>query len=336
MKNIVVSDSFHQSDLKPAVLVKEYMELLCEDIGHYFVKAGGLKETLCPACQCPQSNEVFNRFSLFYRLCASCGTLFISSRPSDEALHAYYQESASCRFWRDKVLPVTQAKRDQKIIHPRVDWILDSVSEYLPQATTWVDVNTSQPQFLEAMAQTAVFTRKFVLNPHFEARSASGSLDILPVPWWKTAPGLTADVVTLFEVLDQTSDVAGLVATVRGMLNKGGLCFLTAILASGFDVKELGPFARNIYPPDRLNVFSVKGLKILMEANGFECLELSTPGILDVEIVAESIKADPLIPVSSFTRDLVLSADEGVRRAFQEFLQANLLSSYGRILVRKI
>jgi len=112
--------------------------------------------------------------------------------------------------------------------------------------------------------------------------------------------------------------------------------FMTCTLSSGFDIKELGAHAKNLYPPDHLNVFSVKGIKSLIDQHGFECLEFSTPGILDVEIVARALKDDPKIPVSAFVKDLVLNQSEDVQRSFQEFLQVNLLSSYGRILIRKV
>ena len=142
------------------------------------------------------------------------------------------------------------------------------------------------------------------------------------------------DVISLFEVIDHTSDVRDLFETIDKVLRPGGLCFLTAILSSGFDVQVLWEHADNIYPPDRLNVLSVKGFKLLVEKYGFECVEFSTPGILDLEIVRNALKTNEDLSISRFVREII-EGHESVQRSFQEFLQQNLLSSYGRILLRK-
>ena len=107
------------------------------------------------------------------------------------------------------------------------------------------------------------------------------------------------------------------------------------ILISGFDLQTLWEDSENLYPPDRLNVFSVAGLKKLFERHGFECLEFSTPGILDVEIVAKALRKKPKCELPRFIKYILQSKNDNIKRAFQEFLQANLLSSYSRILVRK-
>jgi SAM-dependent methyltransferase len=145
----------------------------------------------------------------------------------------------------------------------------------------------------------------------------------------------SVDVITMFEVLDHTSDPDALMKRVSGFLKKGGLCFLTAILASGFDLQMLWDKAENIFPPDRLNVFSVEGLKSLFMRHNLECLEFSTPGILDVEIVAKAMERYPDFHIPKFFEYILNNRDEECKINLQEFLQNNLLSSYGRILVRK-
>jgi hypothetical protein len=92
--------------------------------------------------------------------------------------------------------------------------------------------------------------------------------------------------------------------------------------------------APNLYPPDRLNIFSPQGLKALFKRNGFECIEFSTPGVLDVEIVAKAVLHNPKV-YCRFAEYLVKSGDCQLRQAFQNFLQKEQLSSLGRILIQK-
>ena len=91
----------------------------------------------------------------------------------------------------------------------------------------------------------------------------------------------------------------------------------------------------NLIPPDRHNVFSVEGLLSLSKRHGFECVEFSTPGVLDVDIVKKAMSEDSGIHVPKFFRYLLEKRDEDVLANFQEFLQSSLLSSYCRMLLVK-
>ncbi len=333
MKNIVVNDEYHQADLKPSVLLDEYIDLLKKDVLNGLAQ-GDLIKTACPACRSSRTNTSFEKFSFTYHECADCQSLYVALRPGDARISSFYREAPSKVFWRNQLSEASRSQRKAKIIKPRFEWIIDSAAEYLPHAKHWVDVHTGQQRYLQAMAQTT-FERKTTLFP-YGATAAIDGIAVVDKPWWEAGLNEEADIISLFEVMDHASDVEALFASVRRMLKKDGLCFITNILASGFDIKELGREARNIYPPDRLNVLSAKGLNQLLERHGFECLEFSTPGILDVEIVLAALREDPSRSSSPFVRDLILNSTDDIRLDFQEFLQRSLLSSYGRILIRKV
>jgi hypothetical protein len=110
--------------------------------------------------------------------------------------------------------------------------------------------------------------------------------------------------------------------------------FITALVRSGFDFAALGTHNLYLYPPDRANCFSLDGLERLLSDAGCSLIEVSTPGVLDVEIVRAHLAHDPSLPISSFERQLV-TGDEDTRRAFQAFLQENKRSSFARVLAQK-
>jgi hypothetical protein len=315
-------------------LLAEYIKMLQTDVESFLINDQALKDVACPACESTEYSGGFKKFAMSYHECAGCGTVYISPRPGDESIAAFYRAAPSRSFWVNKLYEATRIQRREKIIKPRMEWVSDSIAEHRPRAKHWVHWHASQLRYAEGMAAATSVKQKTLLCPYFGTAGIPAGITVDPSPWWNSAMA-PADVITLFELLDQTSDVAGLLVRVRAGLIKGGLCFITAILSSGFDVRELGAQAGNIFPPDRLNAFSVKGLRILLEKNGFDLLELSTPGILDVDIVQRALEADPGFQVSPFVRDLVLRQPEEVKRAFQAFLQENLLSSYGRVLVRR-
>ena len=120
------------------------------------------------------------------------------------------------------------------------------------------------------------------------------------------------------------------------MLCKGGLCFITTISITGFDLQVLWDNSKSILPLDRINVFSQKGLKILFERHGFEMLEYSTPGVLDFDIVEDEFKKNPNLDIPRFVKTMLERNDEQLKQDFQTFLQVNRLSSFVRILLKKI
>lgn len=142
------------------------------------------------------------------------------------------------------------------------------------------------------------------------------------------------DAVILLESLDRVDEPAELLRTVVHCLGKEGLLFVTAAVCTGFDMRVLGLRNLYLYPPDRTNCFSLKGLELLLANAGLSLLEVSTPGVLDVEVVRAHLNHDPAIQLSDFERK-VLGEDAETRGAFQEFLQQQRLSSFARIVGKK-
>jgi len=232
---------------------------------------------------------------------------------------------------------LTKGKRKEKIVKPRYEWIVDSTSEYCSGASHILDISTNQEIVLDEISSAEMFERKTIVDPLIPVdENLFPNLDVILAPFKDVGMVEDVDVITLFEVLDRTSDVETLIRKVYGMLKKGGLCFLTSILCSGFDILILWDKAQNLFPPDRLNVFSVEGLEPLFMRHGFEMLEFSTPGVLDVEIVAKAIDEGSSANMPRFVRYFIENRDPSIRRSFQEFLEASLLSSYARILLQKM
>jgi hypothetical protein len=338
MKKIVIFDEYNEIDFKPSDLLHRYIQLTENDVDRFFIEKSGLRDCVCPGCHGLDIQSSFTKFGLQYAECTKCNTLYISPRPDDRALEHYYAHSTARKYWREELSKQTKKKRKEKIIKPRIEWILGSTEEYLPGAVHIVDINTDQYGYIEALGDTQLFKRKTLLNPFLTLDDVrlNGRIHIVSSPFQEATLDGEVDVITLFEVADRTANVDELFGKMYRMLREDGLCFMTDILISGFDLQTLWDKAENIFPPDRLNVFSVEGLKALFRRHRFECLEFSTPGILDVEIVEKAIEHHPEVKVSRFTEYLLRNRSVETRKSFQEFLQKNLLSSYGRILLRKM
>ena len=337
MKNIVVLDDYNEIDLKPSGLLHKYIELTEKDVHEFLIEGVDLEDRRCPGCLEKEIASSFAKFGLRYVECANCGTLYISPSPSDRLVQRYFVDSGAREFWHNELRKSTNRKRQEKIIKPRIEWLIESTEEHFSGSKSIADINTSSIGFMEELMATDAFSRKAFINPLISGDEVNGlwNGDIVNTPWWDVSFREDFHVVSAFEVVNRVADVELFFSMLHKILKKEGLCFITAILISGFDLQILWDKAISLFPPDRHNVFSLEGLLSVSKRHNFECVEFSTPGILDVEIVKNAIKEDPEIKVPKFIKYLLESRSRDILSSFQEFLQAGLLSSYCRMLLMK-
>lgn len=337
MRHIITFDEYNEVDFKPSELIQKYVELVEEDLKAIIKNEGGsFIDMPCPGCLSDQTAASFEKFGLTYVECSKCGTLRVSPRPDDAALYRFYTESTSRTFWMNEIARSTRGKRKDKIVTPRFEWVADTVGEYNPRSEHYVDVNTSQQIMLHEIDSTIHASKKSLISPFLTFDGSKyPNLNIFEGSFFDVDPGDDVDIITLFEVVDRTSNVEKLFERLSRMLNKNGLCFLTAVLVSGLDLQVLWDHAENLFPPDRLNSFTVEGLEALVTRHGFTIREFSTPGILDVELIQSAREKHPDIVLPRFLKYLLDNRSQDDHRLFQEFLQASLLSSYGRISIQK-
>ena len=113
----------------------------------------------------------------------------------------------------------------------------------------------------------------------------------------------------------------------------GGLVFLTCPNIEGFETGVLGKHSGAV-DNEHLNLFTPSSLSLLMQRCGFEIIEISTPGVLDVEIVLNAI-SDGLIKVADIDPMLWAMMTPDRRDQFQSFITKNKLSSNMQIIARK-
>jgi hypothetical protein len=143
------------------------------------------------------------------------------------------------------------------------------------------------------------------------------------------------DVALAVDVLDRAADPRAVVSALARTLAPSGLVFATFPVASGFEVQTLWQDSPTVFPPDKLTLPTVDGLMQLFSAPEWEVLELSTPGMFDVETVRQAIAARPDGAWPRVVRALVERTDTQGRAAFVEFLQTRRLTSFARLVARR-
>lgn len=339
MKTIVLESDLLELEIKPETLLDEYRRLVARDVRAHFVEPGRLTAAACPGCRSQPGTFAFEKFGLQYFECPACGTVYISPRPPEEAIVDFYRNSKSAQFWREQILPGTRDVRRKKIYRPQARWLLDAVDRYRPGASLGLILGYHNNLLVEELIrQEKDLFQMIVTNPLADIEysgSEYAAVSLEPLPLDSLFPFDPVDLVLAFDVLDRCADPGALFVAAYHILAPGGIMLASTSLSSGFDTQVLWERSASIYPPDRLNLFSVEGLTALFERHGFEALEFSTPGRFDVEIVQRAIGEHPEGEWPRFIRYLVSNRDQEALNAFQGFLQAYRLSSFARLVLRK-
>lgn len=335
MKRVVLLNDLKESEIRPETIYNEYKRLLSKDIQNYYSDPSVLTKIDCPGCSDKNSDFVFSKMGLDYRACSNCGSLFVSPRPSEDELRAFYQNSTSGLFIRKKILKNTMEARSKKVFSYRIQWITGLIEEYLPDAKVFLDYATKHPTLLKQLYNTGLFkTMISVLPECYEQENLlPGKIEIINDN--NMVGNNNTDIFTAFEVVERAFAPVKLFNDAYNACKKNGLFMITSATSSGFEYQVLGEHSPNLIAPDRLNLLSLEALTSQIEKAGFEIIEVSTPGRLDVEIVKRTYKNNPDIPLDPLWKYLFLYRDENALHSLQEYLQQFQLSSHVRIAAIK-
>lgn len=316
MKTVVTVQDLLECEIKPDDLIGRFRELSAAAVRERWASGAGLVEADCPGCGASEKQPAFERSGLHYQECRACRSLYVSPRPTQAALDDYFATSEPARFWREQVLPATDAARREKLALPRAQWVADGIAEHGAAGARILDVSSHGGALVDAMLAEV---------PDVRDVSAAPSIEAVKTP---------VDAVTAFDVLDRVSDAAAFVGQVYRALKPGGLLFVTAPAISGFELQVLWDRSVYITPPEKVNLLSAEGFMRRFHEPSWEIIEFSTPGVLDVDNVRRAVEAAPGHDWPRFVKYLVTERPAALA-AFQEFLQQYRLASFARLLVRK-
>jgi len=332
MKHVVVTGDLRGENIRPPSLFSRLRQLSIEDSQTYFGERSTLVEVACPACGSPTGRLVFEKNGFRYDECPDCGSVFVSPRPSPEALADYYRRSRASLFRVEHFARETAEARRAHILRSHANWLGRLVDEAgNREARGYADIESNYPVILEEVRRLGLFDRLYSLNPHpaFDAACAASGATVCR----NGVSGLGA--LTAFEVLEHQFSPHDFLRVAFESLAPGGLLFFTTRTISGFDLQVLWDRAPYIYVPEHLNLLSLDGIGVLLARSGFTLVELSTPGRLDVELARRAAREDPSIVLPPFIACLLHRRDAEAHADFQAFLQKHRLSSHVRVAAQK-
>lgn len=342
MKTVVSVNEISEFEIKPKVELSQWKTLVVEEASSRWQKRDGWDNIVCPLCNSKESTPAFHKSGFSYVECDECKSLFVEQRPDSKELNWWYTQSKSSEFWRDTILKLSAPSRNAKIIEPRAQWIMDGISEYMPNRhpseIRYTDISFFGKMLIDKVAEISpnmhitsggiTSKNEIYLSPEVNVQTLT-SIDEL------STLGST-DIVVAIDVLDRIPNFNSLLNQLDGILNAGGLFFATCPVSSGFEIQSLWDKSPTILPPDKLNLFSIKGLLSVLSAHSkWEVLELSTPGMFDIELIKQQLSNSPKNQWPRALHALLDGINNQGIGLFTEYLQSQRLSSFARIVLRK-
>ena len=338
MRQVVMLDDVRELELWPSKLFDKYLEITEKEVKRLLIDSDNLVDVPCPACRCNQRKKAFKKYGLDYMECTNCKTLYVSPRPTAEQIQKYFIESKAIKFWYSTIIKQTLKNRMMHQSKPRAMWIANLTEEYFQSPQVFASINPISQGFIEEIDHLNLFKTKILINPNIEIPKSFAEREdfkIINYDFYKESNEINANVVSALGNIDRVFDPENFLKAARSLLCDDGLLFLTASTISGFDLQVLWNNSKSIFPPDHINLLSIEGLTSLIEKSGFEIIELSTPGQLDVELVKNAMQKNKKIKVNRFISYMLNKREESAHYSFQKFLQQFKLSSHVRIAARK-
>jgi SAM-dependent methyltransferase len=332
------SEMLRETDIRPDHLMEGQSARFLADIARLLERRNEFIEVPCPSCERDDAPVVFTKYELTYRRCPACDTMYVSPRPSPAVLESYYATSENYAYWAAHIFPASEDVRRERIFRPRVAQLLEICRRFGVRPGTLLEVGAGFGTFCEELEKAKFFGRIVAVEPtpDLAERCRSRGIDVIQAPIEQISPNeVRADVVVCFEVLEHLFSPQDYIRQCARMLNPGGLLLITCPNGQGFDVSVLGAVSDTV-DVEHLNYFNPDSLTRLARSCGMEVLEVTTPGMLDAELVRKKVLSGAIdLSEQEFLRRVLIDRWESVGVAFQQFLAANALSSHMWLAARK-
>ncbi len=325
-----------ESDIRPQGLMKKYIELSAKDAESYFNKRDRV-DIPCVACGSENVTKEFSKSGFSYSVCRECETLYQSPRPTIKEFESFYRDSESSRYWSEVFFPSVAEIRREKIFRPRVDALQKICINNNFNVNKLIDVGAGYGIFLEEWKSSNPETSVLAIEPSYALAEKCREKNIKVIE--SIAENVTgydnyADLVVCFEVLEHVYNPLEFILALKKMVRPGGYLFISTLSIDGFDMQTLWKESPQISPPHHINFHSIKGFELLFNKAELHDIQITTPGLLDVDIVKNFILKYPgLIKSDKFIQSILKSKKKS--QHFQEFLSENKLSSHAWVIGRK-
>lgn len=329
--------SLTEDEIRPKRFDAEKKAALDRDLAWLTARTRDFIVVNCPACGSADCKPAFTKYGFRFVQCTTCRTAYMSPRATQKILGEFYANSALYDFWNAHIFPATREIRQEKIFRPRVEKIVRLCSISRENKAVLIDIGAANGAFCEEAVKSGYFSRVIAVEPSLQLAQTCRDIGLetiqAPVEEISSLRG-AADIVTSFETIEHVFSPAECIEQCSRLLKANGILVLSCPNYEGFDIQALGVLSDSL-DAEHVNLLNPASLIRLVENHGFEVIECSTPGELDVELVHQRVVSGDIdVSDDSFLKCLLVDRYEELRLPFQAFLADNRLSSHMFLMAR--
>jgi SAM-dependent methyltransferase len=325
------------ADIRLADVHDESLETVIErltmqDIARVQAYRSEFVELPCAACRGPRLSHALECRGFGFKRCDDCGMLQLSPAPDAHRQLWYIQSSEALRHWRQNMPTGVRASR-AKLYDERVRFVGERIDAFGIVPRRVLEVGAGNGEFAEAFLRARAEVEHMALVEPQPMVLESPRIEWIDTPLEQWATARQFDLAISWEVIEHILDPDPMLVALKQRLASGGLLVLSTPNEDSLETRLLGERSANLLY-DHVRLYNPRTLTRLLERHGFEVLEVSTPGRLDVEIIQREYAAGRL-DLQAQPALQYLMEDGFVHRAdFQRFLCAKQQSGHMRCVAR--
>lgn len=322
-----------EEEIRPQKLFNKLLNLNKEDVKKYFHKSLYIHID-CPACG-TKGKFAFNKDGFNFDECEACKTLYVSPRPDKKSFDSYYTDSESTKFWATEFYKATQESRRIKLWKPKAKLIKEKIEKYAHTTESIIDIGGGYGVFMEEFLELNNIDH-LVIEPsqYLSKVCRDKQLNVLERFLEDIEVNdLTSKQKTFvsFELFEHLHDPKVFLETLHSLMSSGDTFIFTTLSGMGVDIQSLWENSKSISPPMHVNFFNPKSVAILLKSVGFETLEVTTPGKIDIDIMDNNKEYIQ----DRFWKNFLEYATESEKKQMQQFVSDNQLSSHMMVVCKK-
>ncbi len=273
----------------------------------------------CPICSNKDIGLFYSKWNVHYFRCNKCFSV-IADVNEEEAI-LYQKDNRLMQLRKSDEYQMDGSKNRYTRWEELIDWIKFRSFRYLHKNTELrvLDYGTKWKGLIEFF-QESDLCKLYSLKDSIYADG-------------RPADEETYDIILAMDYLQHEANPNRFLKEVHSKLNEDGLFILNTKVGSGIDILALREKNKNVFPYEHIMLPSKEGIKQLLNRNGFEMLEFTTPGTFDVNFLKNNLC--DIAETDYFLRYFLETATPGGDADFQHFIQKNGLSSYAQVIARK-
>ncbi len=302
--------------IHPSNLVKREKQIFKKELAGYLDRKGRFKygkNTSCPICNSNRLSLKFSKNGFKFVKCQKCNLVFVNPRPTVEFLKKYYTQGPAYKYMQEVILPKTAKFRSKIIFKPK----LDIVNKFFKKNRNKIlDIGCASGNFLNLASKYAWDC--YGVEPSQDAvkllKKRFSDIKVFNTTVEELETQTKFNVVSCWELIEHVLNPLKVFKKIFSILDKSGVFVLSTPNSEGFDMMMLEELSDVYLAPNHLNYFNPKAITYALKKAGFKKIEITTPGIFDLDKVVNALK------LSKPTPDL--------KDKFIKFLQKNKWSGH--------